>query len=89
MNGNDSERKQVQFINETDLEFNDILSEEFREYFYREKCYCRIEKPAKLHVSKSGGHRVFAQNGDCYYVFTDRPAYIRWRPKEKAPHFVR
>jgi hypothetical protein len=48
-----------------ELVFKDISDEMVREY---PTVGLSIEKPLKLHISKSGGHRIIASDGWCYYV---------------------
>lgn len=83
------DKKNVEFINESDLEFTDISSEKAREYANEKGVFCYIDKPLKLHVSKSGGHRVFTANNECYYVRPDEGWYIRWMAKEGEANFVK
>jgi len=57
------EEQHVQFVNKSDLEFKDISSELYREYTFPGKEKIRIDSPLKIHVSESGGHRVFDASG--------------------------
>lgn len=77
----------MNFINESSLTFTDISSEEYREYSYGDK-QIRIDKPLKLHVSKSGGHRIFSEDGLSRYI---APGWVQiiWKAKEGSPHFVK
>ena len=47
--------------------WSDISTEEWREYIFPDSTI-RISKPARLNVSKSGGHRILDQDGVSYYV---------------------
>lgn len=78
--------------NNPDLEFKPLTSEEYREYTFlvpRESGYgsiisehvIRIDNPQALNVSKSGGHRIQAENGNGIYI----PAgwvKLEWKNKE-------
>lgn len=78
----------VEFRNESDLEFEDISSEECRYYRFQNEETVTIFRPQKLHVSNRGGHRIFDGAGFCHYV----PAgwiHLSWTAKEDAPHFVK
>jgi len=78
----------MDFRNESGLEFADISSEQFREYQFKGGAVVRITSPLKLHVSDSGGHRIFDERGESHYI----PAkwiHLRWKAKEGAPHFVK
>lgn len=75
----------TEFKNESKLIFNDISSEQFREYVYPDGTFLKIDSPLQLNVSPNG-HRVFTEDEDCYYV-PKGWKYIRWRVKEGAPHF--
>lgn len=77
-----------EFDNATDLKFTDISSENWREYVYEQGKSIFIDKPLKLHVSKSGGHRLFAEDGLSRYV---APGWLEiiWEAKEGHPHFVK
>lgn len=71
------------FRNESGLKFTDISTEEFREYSFG----YRIDHPLWLHVSGSGGHRIF--NGEhCYYVQPEKGWAISWLVRDGEPHFV-
>lgn len=76
----------TEFRNESKHEFVDISSEQFREYTFPGGDVVRIERPARLAVSASGGHRVFGVDG-CFYIPTGWIS-IHWQPVEGAPHFV-
>lgn len=83
----------AEFINESGLKFTDISSESYREYLYADGSVVRIDKPVKLNVSKSGGHRIYAATdsaprGKCFYIKPEW-RYIVWEPREDLPHFVK
>ena len=75
------------FNNESGLEFDDISSELFREYHFTD-AIVHIDEPLKLHVSKSGGHRIFDALGQSHYIPKDW-YHLSWVAKPGQPHFVR
>lgn len=74
------------FRNDTNYNFIDISSEQWRQY-ERPNATVRIDKPLALHTSKSGGHRVFDANGISHYIPSGW-VHLSWEVKEGAPHFV-
>lgn len=74
------------FRNETRLNFLDISSESQRVYNFGGGTLVKIERPLKLHVSESGGHRLFDSNGMSHYV-PPRWVQLSWAVREDAPHF--
>lgn len=59
-----------QFINNTSYNFVNI-SEEFRIYTFirnSKEHKIKIVHPRKLYVSKSGGHRLFSEDGASHYI---------------------
>jgi hypothetical protein len=77
-----------EFRNESDLEFSDISSEEWREYQFESGATVRIEHPLRLNVSASGGHRIFDAQGQSHYIPFGW-IHLRWEAKPGAPNFVR
>lgn len=77
------------FINETELEFKDISSEKEREYIRFDKELKIDGEPLYLHVSDSGGHRLYTSTNWCYYVQPKEGWAIRWKVKEGKPSFVK
>lgn len=76
------------FENATDLAFEDISSERYREYRFHGGAVVRIEAPLKLNVSESGGHRIFDAEGVSHYI----PAgwiHLSWVAKDGEPNFVK
>lgn len=74
------------FKNESGLDFVDISSELSRAYTFPSGQVVKIDGPQQLHVSASGGHRIYAEDG-CHYI----PAgwiHLHWTTREGAPHFV-
>ena len=77
----------MQFENQSGLEFSDVSSEMFRCYTFPAGDVVRIDAPQRLHVSASGGHRIFDAAGVSHYV----PAgwiHLKWEARTGAPHFV-
>ena len=77
------------FLNESNLEFNDISSETEREYGFPNGRRLLVGKPLYLNVSKSGGHRLYTEDGWSYYVQPKEGWWIRWRVREGTPNFVK
>ena len=78
----------VEFRNNSSYNFTDI-SEKYRVYtFVRDskKYYIRIDKPRKLHISDSGGHRIFSEDGTSHYIPTGW-IHLSWEPTENLAHF--
>jgi len=74
------------FINKSGLEFKNLDSEEYRIYEFADGAKVKIDGPLKLHVSDSGGHRIFDKFEECHYI----PAgwiHLSWRSKPGQPHF--
>ena len=75
--------------NATDLEFEDISSEQFREYLFPGGEIVRIENPLKIYVDEeSKSHRVFDASGESHYI-PNKWIHLRWKSKEGKPHFVK
>mgnify|MGYP005863207419 CR=1 FL=1 len=81
---------EFQFKDALNREWVDISSELERRYIFPSGRDITIERPLRLLVSESGGHRVFSasRNGTCYYVGPGWIA-IEWRVREGHPHFVK
>jgi hypothetical protein len=77
------------FINQSDLEFKDISSESNRKYHFANGNTLYISQPLWLHVSASGGHRLFSADEICYYIQPKEGWYIEWTVKDGQPHFVK
>lgn len=77
---------QHQFENESGLSFEDISSEEWREYSFDSGKTLRIEHPLKLHVSENG-HRIYDADGVSHYVPFGW-IHLRWKAKNGSPNFV-
>lgn len=76
------------FNNATELEFTDISSELWREYRFLGDETIRIDRPLRLNVSDSGGHRIFDAEGVSHYI----PAgwiHLQWVVQDGAPNFVK
>lgn len=79
------ETKTVSFVHPQNMKFEDVSTEEWRRYEWEGFSF-EIKCPLRLHVSKSGGHRIFAADG-CHYV----PAgwmHIEWSTRAGKPHFT-
>jgi hypothetical protein len=75
----------MEFRNNSGLEFKDISSEQSRTYHFADRSFTIVE-PMKLNVSASGGHRLFDSAGTSHYI----PAgwlHLEWTAKEGKPHF--
>lgn len=77
------------FINESGLAFTDISSEDNREYTLPNGKKLFIKSPLYLNVSPSGGHRLYAEDGYCYYVQPREGWFIKWTVREGKPSFVK
>ena len=69
-----------------ELEFKDISSEKQRKYTFPGGDVVVIDRPSKLNVSDSGGHRVLDLSGVSHYV----PAgwiHLEWTVFEGKPNF--
>lgn len=78
--------------NNSELEFKSLTTEEYREYTFlvpMEKGFggiavehkIKVDRPQALNVSKSGGHRIQAENGNGIYI----PAgwvKLEWKTKD-------
>ena len=69
------------------MDFQDISSEQYREYVFSGGETVRIDEPRQLNVSASGGHRVSDASGMSHYIPTGW-LHLRWLPKDGAPGFV-
>jgi hypothetical protein len=78
----------VEFSNASGLEFVDISSEAWREYLFSSGVSVRIVEPLWLHVSDSGGHRLFDASGRSHYIPSGW-AKLTWVAKDGEPHFVK
>ena len=78
---------QRHFENASHLAFEDISSEEWREYVFENGATIRIDQPLKLHVSEDG-HRVYDAEGMSHYV-PMKWIHLRWKAKDGSPNFVR
>jgi hypothetical protein len=74
------------FKNSSELEFKDISHEAARIYVYPGGDLIEIIEPRKLHVSASGGHRIFDAAGNSWYIPGNYIA-IRWNVKQGEDHF--
>ncbi len=56
------------FINNSGLSFTDISTEAVRRYHFKNDEVVVIPGPLMLHVSRTGGHRIYDENGVSHYV---------------------
>lgn len=75
------------FNNQSGLDFADISSEEYRVYHFPHG-ELRLNSPERIHVSASGGHRIFTADGVSHYI---PPGWfhLEWKAREGEPHFVK
>ena len=78
---------QREFRNQSGLDFDDISSEEWREYVFDSGTVFRIERPLRLHVSENG-HRIYDAEGISHYV-PNGWIHLKWQPKDGEPNFIR
>lgn len=76
------------FINESGLDFTDISTEAVRRYHYQDGGVEEIVGPLLLNVSRSGGHRIFDENGISHYIRSGWRR-ISWIPKPGKANFVK
>jgi hypothetical protein len=69
-----------------EYEWKDIDDEEFRTYEFPGGCKVVIDHPLKIHVSKSGGHRIFDQDGISHYIPSGW-INLWWIAKENEANF--
>lgn len=77
----------MEFKNESGLEFTDISSEESRVYTFPNGSVT-VLGPTHLHVSKSGGHRIFSIDGLSRYIPSGWIC-LTWKAKRGQPNFVK
>ena len=56
------------FINESGLDFANISTEAVRRYHFKGGDVVEVPGPLLLNVSRSGGHRIFDENGVSHYI---------------------
>ncbi len=56
------------FINTSGLSFIDISTEAVRRYHFKGDEVVVIPGPLMLHVSRTGGHRIYDENGVSHYI---------------------
>jgi hypothetical protein len=74
------------FKNESGLDFQDISSEEWREYVFDNGTSLRIDNPLKLHAGENG-HRIYDSEGISHYIPLGW-IHLKWKAKEGRPNFV-
>jgi hypothetical protein len=80
--------EEFKFLNESNLEFTDISSEQYRIYEFNNGKIVMIVEPLKLNVSKSGGHRVYDSSGISHYI-PQGWCHLSWKTKLGKPNFVK
>ena len=76
------------FRNESGLDFTDISTESVRRYHYKGGETVEIPGPLMLNVSRSGGHRIFDENGVSHYI-PKGWIHLSWVAKPGSAHFVK
>lgn len=76
-----------EFINTSGLQFIDISSELYRVYVYPDGTEVTIYEPLLLHVSQSGGHRVYDLNNTSHYIVPGF-VHIYWGVRDYEPNFA-
>jgi hypothetical protein len=71
----------------SEMTFNDISSEEFREYDFGSDNVVRIDNPKQLNVSASGGHRILDGSGISHYVPSGW-IHLHWKARDGQPPFA-
>lgn len=81
---------EVEFVDALNRDWTDISSEDYRKYIFPTGREIFIQKPLKLLVTDSGGHRIFSavDGGMCFYI---NPGWIaiEWKVGKGQPHFVK
>jgi hypothetical protein len=67
----------MEFINESNKEFTDISSEDWREYQTPFGIF-RITNPLRLSAGENG-HRIFDAQGVSHYIDTRLGFYLSWK----------
>jgi|SaaInlV_100m_DNA_5_1039725.scaffolds.fasta_scaffold23832_2 hypothetical protein len=62
----------------------DISSEYWRTYLFPDGTTVKVDSPQYLHVSESGGHRIYDKGGESWYINSGWVA-IKWKAQ---PAFV-
>lgn len=81
-------QSETQFINESNLDFTDISSEQYRIYEFNNGKTVMITEPLKLNISKNGGHRIYDASGISHYI-PQGWLHLSWRAKPNQPNFVK
>jgi hypothetical protein len=83
----DQPEEQVQFVDALNRNWSNISTNQYRVYEFPGGHKVRLEKPLKLFVSESGGHRVFTADGISHYIPTGW-IHLYWEVGENQPNFV-
>lgn len=78
---------QFAMLGTEDLHFKDITDEQYREYVFACGETIRLNNPVGLHVSASGGHRVYTADGVSHYIPSGW-LELRWEVKEGRRPFA-
>lgn len=78
----------MELRNETDIEFTDISSEQWREILYSNGNIDCIESPLYLGVSSST-LRIVDAEGNSWIIYKDKIDRIKFQVKDGAPHFIK
>ena len=76
----------IPFRNGSLLKFNDLSHEYYRVYCFPDGSVVRIDRPMKLNVAETGGHRVYTGDGISHYIPSGW-RHLWWEVKEDAFHF--
>lgn len=68
--------------------FDDISSEQWREYIFPKGVMVRIEQPQWLNVSSTGGHRIIDIKGRSHYI-PYKWVHLYWEVFQGEFNFVR
>lgn len=78
----------MKLINNTEIEFTDISSEQWREVLYSNGNIDRIDSPLYLGNSETT-LRILDAEGVSWIIFKDKIDRIKFQVKEGQPHFVK
>lgn len=67
------------------MKFDDLSNEQSRSYRFPQEEIVTITSPVALNVSRSGGHRVIAADGEVHYI-PKGWLKLSWIPREGTTH---
>lgn len=76
----------MEFKNESKNTFKVINAEKYRTYVWGDGSTVTINDPTHLHVSDSGGHRLFDMKGISHYIPSGW-IHIYWEAKDGKANF--